>query len=71
MMANAEPIAESTFLRYVDLSPLLDEGETARSWLRDAKRSDPSTGTYRSWWGNKRAWFVQTAGFEFIWVDHG
>ena len=72
MMGCAEKVPTKTFLDHVDFSPLLEEDEpehTADRYIADAKREDPTTGTYRSWWGDKRAWFLQTAGFEFIFVE--
>lgn len=68
-MDCAEPVSIKTFLRHVDLSPLLDEGDTARAYIADARRSDPNTGAFRSWWGARRCWFLHTAGFEFIFVE--
>ena len=66
MMRRAEPISPAAFLAHVDMEPLLDEGETAEEYLLSALRSDPAAGVYRSWWGDARAWFLQTAGFEFV-----
>lgn len=68
MMRCAEPVSFATFLANVDLSELLDDDETPREYLANAVRSDPATGVYRSWWGEDPAWFLQTAGFEFIFV---
>jgi hypothetical protein len=69
MMAAAERVSMSAFLRSVDISPLLDEDETAREWVRNARRSDPDTDFYQSWWGDRPCWFIQSAGFEFIFVE--
>lgn len=68
MMRRAEPASFGEFLAHVDMTELLDEGETPREYLKNAVRSDPRTGVYRSWWGAEPAWFLQTAGFEFIFV---
>lgn len=69
MIAAAQPISTAAFLRNVDLTPLLDDGETPQDFVRGAKASDPDTGTYESIWGDRRCWFLQTAGFEFIFVE--
>ena len=69
MMACAEKVPTKTFLEHVDFSPLLEDDETAQQYIAEAARQDDSTATYRSWWGDKRAWFLQTAGFEFIFVE--
>ena len=65
-MRHAEPVSLASFLAYVNMEPLLDEGETAEEYLLAALRNDPTAGVYRSWWGDARAWFLQTAGFEFV-----
>lgn len=69
MIAGARRVSFRTFLANVDLSPLLDEDETPRAYLASALRSDPATTAYRSWWGPERCWFLQTAGFEFIFLE--
>lgn len=69
MMERARPVSADMFLRAVDISPMLDAGEDPRRAIADMKRSDPSTGLYVSRWGGRRCWFVQHAGFEFIFLD--
>ena len=69
MMGCAEPVTADVFLANVDISDLLDDGETAREWIAEQRRQDPSLGFYRSWWGPERAWFIQVAGYEFIFLD--
>jgi len=69
MMDAAKPISTATFLRHVDLSPLLDDDETPQDFIRGAKSSDPDAGTYESVWGDRRCWFLQASGFEFIFVE--
>jgi hypothetical protein len=69
MMKCARPVSAKTFLENVDISYLLDEGETAEEWISEQTKQDSSTGFYRSRWGAEPAWFIQTAGFEFIFVD--
>jgi len=69
MIAAAHPISKATFLRHVDLSPLLDDGETAQGFLRTVEASDPDATMYESMWGHQRCWYLQTSGFEFIFVE--
>jgi hypothetical protein len=64
MMEFAEPISTETFLRHVDISTLLDDGETARQFVRDSKAK-----AFRSIWDTERCWFLAIAGFEFIFVE--
>lgn len=69
MMGCAQRVSFKALLDSVDITPLLDEGETPRGWIADQQRADPSTQAYRSWWGTERCWFIQTAGYEFIFLD--
>ena len=73
MMCAAEPVSVETFLAHVDLWPILDREEEPEygpeQWVADQQRADPTAGAYRSWWGPDRAWFFQTAGFEYIFVE--
>jgi hypothetical protein len=69
MMGCAEPVSFQTFLASVDMTPMLDEDDTSSNWITEHRRSDPSTQAYRSWWGTERCWFIQTAGYEFIFLD--
>lgn len=64
MIELSEPVSVESFLRHVDISTLLDEGETARQYIREQ-----SAKPYRSWWGDQRCFFLAIAGFEFIFVD--
>lgn len=68
MMKDKIDIPFNLFKNSVDASPILDDGETLDQWYQNAKASDPTTQTYRSHWGDQDALFVQTAGFEFIFV---
>ncbi len=57
MMSCAERISFDELVASVDLSSILDEGETAEAFIAAASLSDPSTAAYRSWWGTERCWF--------------
>jgi hypothetical protein len=65
MMAEARPVSRAQLLAHVDLAPVLDEGELPGEWL--AGLGDPRF--FRSTWAGCDAFFVQAAGFEFIFVD--
>jgi len=52
--------------KLVDFSKILDDDETPEEWLKNALRSDPESGAYKSNWGNELTLLFQTAGFEFI-----
>lgn len=69
MMRDAARVPFTELIERVDMAPLLDEGDTPESYITFVSLSDPSTAAYRSWWGSKRCWFLQTAGFEFIFAE--
>lgn len=69
MIAQARKITPQQFLSNVDLSDALDDGETAEEWLGDIMRSEPNATTYESTWGDRRCWFIESAGFEFIFAE--
>jgi len=62
MMRDREAIEREDFLREVDLSPLLDEGETPEEWLSSMHDASFWTST----WKGRPAVFVASGGFEFI-----
>ena len=68
MMKNKKQISFSEFINSVDMQKMLDDGETPEQYIKDALRSDSETLAYISNWGDKEAMFIQTAGFEFIFV---
>lgn len=68
MMKNKKRIFFSDFINKVDMQQMLDEDETPEQYIKDAVRSDFETAAYVSNWGNKECMFLQTAGFEFIFV---
>jgi len=63
MMANREAISEKDFLKNVDLSDMLDDGET---WDDYKSGLSDDIDFYKS--GSE--YFFQTAGFEFIWAKN-
>lgn len=68
MMKNRMKIPFKTFINSVDMSKMLDIDEKPINFISDAIRTDKSTATYESNWGDKPAMFLQTSGFEFIFV---
>ena len=64
MMATAKPVSVREFLSQVDMSPLLDEGESVEDFLKNM--SDVKF--YLSSWGNQPAYFMGTKGFEFVFI---
>ncbi len=69
MMANRKPISQEKFIDSVDIktAPFLDEDET----LDDFTADDPQSGYYESTLRGKPLYFVQKAGFEFIFTLSG
>lgn len=68
MMKNKERILFSDFINKVDMTQMIDADETPEQYIKDAVKSDFETAAYTSNWGNKECMFLQTAGFEFIFV---
>jgi len=68
MMTNKKEISVDQFLQNVDMSKLIDIGETPESYVDEAMRQDPGGGVFISRWGDEECMFLQTAGFEFIFV---
>lgn len=64
MIAEAAPISREAFLAKADLGPVLDEDETGEEWT--GALDEPRY--WASRWEGKPAVFVDSAGFEFIFV---
>lgn len=69
MVRHARKITPQQFLAKVDMSKVLDEDESPEGWLGDIMRSDPSATAYESVWGDRLCWFIESDGFEFIFID--
>lgn len=67
MMANAEPISNSSMKKGADLYQLLDEEETLEDFMAD----DEGSSCYRSSFDGVTVLFVQSSGFEFIFTEDG
>lgn len=63
MMFYKQTISKKVFLTYVDPSIILDEHETIEQFIA----ADPESCFYASWVKDTYIFFLQTAGFEFIW----
>lgn len=68
MMKNKKKISFKNFINRVDFNQILDNDETPEQYIKDALMTDNETAAYISNWGDKEAMFLQTAGFEFIFV---
>ena len=68
MMKNKYRISFKEFISSVDMARMLDDDETPSDYIKDALKQDISTAAYISNWGDKECMFLQTAGFEFIFV---
>jgi hypothetical protein len=63
MMRTKKKIPESKFKNAVDWKEATDEGESWQEFT-ETMRHDPDSGFYQS---ANDYYFLQTAGFEFIW----
>lgn len=68
MMANKKEIPTKVFINSVDMSPILDEDETAEDFIEYNHLTDDTSAAYVSNWGDKEVMFFQTDGFEYIFV---
>ena len=68
MMNKKKSVYLREFLNKVDMSALLDDDETTVQYFKDIRKQDPETIIYKSYWGNEECYFIQTSGFEFIFV---
>ena len=68
MMSNKQKITFEEFMNGVDMNKLLDDDENPIDFIKDSVNSDSTTTAYVSNWGDKETYFLQTAGFEFIFV---
>ncbi len=64
MMKNKKKISMKKFAGLADTEAMLDEGETLKDYVND----NTDVEFYSSNWGKKKAVFLQTSGFEFIFV---
>ena len=67
-MIKEKKQVKNTILNNVDFSGLLDDDETFIEYFNNALREDSSTALYKSVWGFTDCYFLQTCGFEFIFV---
>jgi len=68
MMKNKSKISFNDFIHGVNMSNMLDSDETPKEYIKDSIKNDPTTAAYISKWGDKDCMFLQTAGFEFIFI---
>ncbi len=66
MIAKATPVSQQEFLSHVDVSSVIDDDETPEDYFR----GHPDVEFYRSVWGGRPAFFFESRGFEFIFVQH-
>jgi len=65
MIRQKVPVCMEHFEQQCDLSSILDEDES----LSDFIAGDPTSEFYASFWGAQKCLFIQTHGFEFIFVE--
>lgn len=69
MMAKAKPLPVKKFIQVADMAAIMDEDDEALEYISQLKSSDPTTNTYQSTWNGRPCVFLQTGGFEFIFVQ--
>ena len=68
MMKNRKKIPFGGFINSVNMQQILDADENPKDYITHSLKEDPETSAYISNWGDKECMFLQTAGFEFIFV---
>ena len=68
MIANKVEIPIEEFVNSVDGSKITDDDETLLEYIEHATLVDDKTKTYISNWGDNEAMFLQSSGFEFIFI---
>ena len=70
MMKKKRKITFDKFIDSVDYTNLLDDDgeENIYDYLKDSLLTDRSTAVYKSYWGDEPVIFLQSAGFEFIYI---
>ena len=68
MMKDKIKISFKVFVLNINPNNFIDDDENISDYLLYCKKEDPETSTYMSYWGDKECFFIQTCGFEFIFV---
>ena len=68
MMKDKKEISFTKFIKNVDGNNFLDDGENMKTYIKVSTLEDDSTKTYISHWGDAECMFLQTCGFEFIFI---
>lgn len=67
MMSTKKKITQREFLKHIDPSRILDDGESFDEWVSYHKQEDDTMGFYKS---SDNIYFIQVAGFEYIWKSN-
>lgn len=69
MIVNAKQIDTDTFVNSVEITTdLRDEDETPLEWVQYIMADDPTSGVYVSTWDGKEVMYLQSGGFEWIFM---
>lgn len=68
MMRDKKKISFNKFIKNINADKFLDIGESMKEYITNALLEDSTTQTYLSHWGEIECMFLQTCGFEFIFV---
>ena len=68
MKSNKKRISFEKFIQNVNIDQILDEDENPIEYLNNLVKEDPDTATYVSNWRKDDAMFLQSGGFEFIFI---
>lgn len=69
MMKNRQEVTQQEFINNCDISPLLDDGESEQQYIAYTLGADSGTLFSRSTIESKPVYFLQTRGFEYIFMQ--
>ena len=67
-LANKKQVSTLMFPTICDITPLLAEEETPTDFIANLVQEDPDTVCYKSFWGHQICYYLQSSGFEFIFI---
>lgn len=68
MLKEKKQVSIKNFKANVNLKPFIEEGESIDSYIQDRFKEDPNTKFYKSKWNTSTCYFIQTCGFEYIFI---
>lgn len=68
MMRDKTRISSTKFIKNTSGEIFLDDDISMKEYINHLYLTDPSTKIYMSYWGHRECSFIQTCGYEYIFV---